>query len=261
VDPALDPAERRYDGRTGPPCQSLVRLGADLRLEAGRQQVRDLASMGPAKRAAAHRPGPGVVVGPAIGAVLPAIASAPAAFLANAPRSPWRSTNRCLSRRSWSVGAQPCHRCAALPVRAGYRWAPNSGCLHSPQLGGQPTPHPRPCMAAQPLMGSPMNLQLTHRRAQQHITDLQRAADAAAVGRRRRDAASSVEPGPGHRACRRGDGVMAMLDACLTRGGPGRPRRDRGDAAARGVGRRGELAVHVPSGNDLRHGHDRGLRR
>jgi hypothetical protein len=44
-----------------------------------------------------------------------------------------------------------------------------------------------------------MNLQLTHVRAQQHIADLQRAADAAAVGRRRRRAASSVKPGPARR--------------------------------------------------------------
>jgi hypothetical protein len=57
-----------------------------------------------------------------------------------------------------------------------------------------------------------MTAQLTHLRAQQHFADLQRAADAAAVSRRPRGAASSVKPGPAHRACQRGDGVMGMLD-------------------------------------------------
>ena len=64
-----------------------------------------------------------------------------------------------------------------------------------------------------------MTAQLTHLRAQHHIKDLQRKADAAAVGRRRWGAASFVTPGPAHRAFQRGDGVMAMLDVRAFRAG------------------------------------------
>ena len=64
-----------------------------------------------------------------------------------------------------------------------------------------------------------MNAQLTHPRAHQHIKDLQRKADATAVGRRRRGAASSVKPSPAHRACQREDGVTGMLDLRAFRAG------------------------------------------
>ena len=56
-----------------------------------------------------------------------------------------------------------------------------------------------------------MTAQLTHLRAQQPIEDPQRDADADAVGQRRRGAASSVKPGPAHKACQEGDGVMGMM--------------------------------------------------
>ena len=59
--------------------------------------------------------------------------------------------------------------------------------------------------------GNRMTAQLTHLRAQQPIEDPQRDADADAVGQRRRGAASSVKPGPAHKACQEGDGVMGMM--------------------------------------------------
>jgi hypothetical protein len=60
-----------------------------------------------------------------------------------------------------------------------------------------------------------MNADLTHVRAQHHIADLQRQSHAAAEGRRRLAAASSVKQGPARRARERRDGVMAMLLAVL----------------------------------------------
>ncbi len=67
--------------------------------------------------------------------------------------------------------------------------------------------------------GNPMTSQLTHLRAQQPLKDLQRKADAAPVGRRRWGAASSVKPGPAHRAYQREDGVTGMLDVRAFRAG------------------------------------------
>ncbi len=51
-----------------------------------------------------------------------------------------------------------------------------------------------------------MSSDLRHLRAEQDIADLQREADAAVVGLRRRGAASSVKPGPAHGACNAGMG-------------------------------------------------------
>ena len=56
-----------------------------------------------------------------------------------------------------------------------------------------------------------MHAQLTAFRAHQQIADRQRVADAEAVGRRRRGAASSVKPGPAHRPRQRIAIALALI--------------------------------------------------